>query len=307
MDSREIISKSKAIQKAVTEHEPTANIVTLMKELQKGVRPTEELLRQTQIGKTINKLKVHKTPEISQLASAMVSKWRNDINKNKPSTPNGAKSSSTPAANGASSTASPKPTPTPTPQPDPSTSSVPPDKRTHKTDKVDINQTSDEARNNCIRLLYDGLVHTSTIASQKVLSSAIAIEEAALRICGQNKSSTSAYREKIRSLFQNLKNKSNPGLRHRILTGEVSPEQFVNFTHEELKSEQQRAEEKKIAKENMDKAMVAQEEKSVSTSLQCGKCNKRQVSYSQAQTRSADEPMTTFCECLNCGNRWKFS
>ena len=74
-----------------------------------------------------------------------------------------------------------------------------------------------------------------------------------------------------------------------------------------MKSEQQRAEEKRIAKENMDKAMVAQEVKSVSTSLQCGKCNQRKVSYSQAQTRSADEPMTTFCECLNCGNRWKFS
>ena len=26
---------------------------------------------------------------------------------------------------------------------------------------------------------------------------------------------------------------------------------------------------------------------------------------SQAQTRSADEPMTTFALCLECGNRWK--
>lgn len=41
--------------------------------------------------------------------------------------------------------------------------------------------------------------------------------------------------------------------------------------------------------------------------MQCGKCKFMKVAYSQAQTRSADEPMTTFCECMNCGNRWKFS
>lgn len=41
--------------------------------------------------------------------------------------------------------------------------------------------------------------------------------------------------------------------------------------------------------------------------MQCGKCKVFKVAYTQAQTRAADEPMTTFCECMNCGNRWKFS
>ena len=109
----------------------------------------------------------------------------------------------------------------------------------------------------------------------------------------------------MRSLYQNLKNKSNPGLRKRVLSGEISPERFVVMTHEELKSAERRAEDEKIQKENMDMAMVAQAERSISSSLQCGKCGQRKVSYSQAQTRSADEPMTTFCECTVCGNRWK--
>lgn len=77
------------------------------------------------------------------------------------------------------------------------------------------------------------------------------------------------------------------------------------MSHEELKSAERRAEDEKLASENMREAMVPQVERSISTSLQCGKCGQRKVSYSQAQTRSADEPMTTFCECTVCGKRWK--
>jgi DNA-directed RNA polymerase subunit M/transcription elongation factor TFIIS len=37
----------------------------------------------------------------------------------------------------------------------------------------------------------------------------------------------------------------------------------------------------------------------------CSRCKKNQCSYYQLQTRSADEPMTTFITCLNCNKRWK--
>ena len=64
------------------------------------------------------------------------------------------------------------------------------------------------------------------------------------------------------------------------------------MTDDELKSPERLAEDKAMAKENMNNAMVPQEEKSISSSLTCGKCGQKKVSYSQAQTRSADEPMT---------------
>jgi len=64
------------------------------------------------------------------------------------------------------------------------------------------------------------------------------------------------------------------------------------MTLEELKSKVLQEEEKELRKENMHNAMVPQTERSISSSLTCGKCHQKKVSYSQAQTRSADEPMT---------------
>ena len=46
--------------------------------------------------------------------------------------------------------------------------------------------------------------------------------------------------------------------------------------------------------------------KATTDQFQCGKCRQRKCTYYQMQTRSADEPMTTFVTCVNCNNRWKF-
>jgi DNA-directed RNA polymerase subunit M/transcription elongation factor TFIIS len=37
----------------------------------------------------------------------------------------------------------------------------------------------------------------------------------------------------------------------------------------------------------------------------CGRCYKRECTYYELQTRSADEPMTIFITCLNCGKHWR--
>ena len=37
---------------------------------------------------------------------------------------------------------------------------------------------------------------------------------------------------------------------------------------------------------------------------QCNGCKMRKCTYYELQTRSADEPMTIFIHCLNCGKRW---
>lgn len=37
----------------------------------------------------------------------------------------------------------------------------------------------------------------------------------------------------------------------------------------------------------------------------CPKCHQSKCTYYQLQTRAADEPMTTFITCINCGKQWK--
>ena len=46
--------------------------------------------------------------------------------------------------------------------------------------------------------------------------------------------------------------------------------------------------------------------KAMATDLfKCGRCHKRECTYYELQTRSADEPMTKFITCVNCGSHWK--
>lgn len=79
------------------------------------------------------------------------------------------------------------------------------------------------------------------------------------------------------------------------------------MTDDDLKSAELKEEEKKLEDENMRVAQVSQEVPSITDTLSCPKCHKREVSFYQAQTRSADEPMTTFCTCQPCGHQWRVS
>ena len=295
MDSKAILEKSKALAKAAESNEPASVFVGILNELKQGVNPTEDLLRSTRVGVAVNKLKAHKNPEVAKLSSELVRKSREDLEKKKKKA--GTPTSASPPRTG---TASPAPK-----QEKAAGPSVAPDQRGWKKEKVDIHKTGQATRDNCIGLIFDGAAFMSSTPAPDVLKVAMAVELAAFKHLGPEDKPD--YKAKMRSLYQNLKTKSNTSLRRRVLSGDITPDQFVRMTHDELKSSERREEDKKIEKENMLAAQVPQEEKAISTALTCSKCGQKKVTYSQAQTRSADEPMTTFCECTVCGKRWKVS
>lgn len=115
------------------------------------------------------------------------------------------------------------------------------------------------------------------------------------------------YKAKIRTLLFNLKDPKNPDLRRRVLIGEVSAEGLVGMSSEDLASDATKQEHDKI-RANMKKETERSQNVAgnITDMFRCGKCKQRKCTYYQMQTRSADEPMTTFVRCVNCGHRWKF-
>ncbi|KAF4783945.1 transcription elongation factor S-II [Colletotrichum scovillei] len=298
MDQRELESCIKQLNKVVQANEPPATALALLERLKKEAAPTEEMLRSSRAGVFVGKLRQNSNKEIARAATELVHKWKKLVEAEKQGK---IKKGSSPAA--------PSPTQAPAPKPSSSSALSQPFKgntetRRAKADGADVKRTNDAVRDSCIELLYNGLAYRSTASVNDVLHKAIEVELAAH---SHFKGVTKDYREKLRSLFSNLKVKSNRQLGVNVMEGKITPARFVVMTHEELKSEEQRKKEDALQQENMKKAQVPMAEKSISDALKCGKCGQKKVSYSQAQTRSADEPMTTFCECTVCGNRWKFS
>ena len=54
--------------------------------------------------------------------------------------------------------------------------------------------------------------------------------------------------------------------------------------------------------------LINEKQKNMATTdiFTCKKCKKNRCRVHQMQTRSADEPMTTFVTCIVCNNTWKF-
>ncbi|KAK8132532.1 hypothetical protein PG999_000705 [Apiospora kogelbergensis] len=293
MDAREVANRVKALQGSITKSEP-ADILSQIETLKKEVVPTEEILRTTKAGILMGKLRQNANKDIARAATEVVAKWKKSIEQEK-------------AMKKGKASASPVPKPaSPAPKPAGTKKKFEgdPEKRKFTADGVDVKRTGSSVRDNCIGLIYNGLAYRSTESVDSVLQRAIEVEHAAFKAFNGE---TKEYKEKIRSLFQNLKVKSNADLGKGVMSGEIIAEKFVHMSSQELMSAEMRKQNALLEAENMKKAQVPMAEKSMSESLECGKCKKRMVAYTQAQTRSADEPMTTFCECMNCRHRWKFS
>ncbi|MBA0764494.1 hypothetical protein Gotri_013843, partial [Gossypium trilobum] len=111
---------------------------------------------------------------------------------------------------------------------------------------------------------------------------------------------------KYRSIMFNMKDPKNPDLRRKVLLGEVNPERLITMTPEEMASEQRQRENKEIKEKALSYCERDAAPKATTDQFKCGRCGKRETSFYQMQTKSADEPRTTYVTCVNCNNHWEF-
>lgn len=164
-------------------------------------------------------------------------------------------------------------------------------------------KTGDAVRDAARKNLAEVLKSDADVVGANPVLVAVEVEVAAFR---QNGSANAEYKAKLRSLIFNIKDPENAGLRRRIVSGEVSGEVLVTLSSEELASEKKREEMREIRRRNQAECERSQNQQASTDQFQCAQCKQRKCNYYQLQTRSADEPMTTFVTCIVCGNRWKF-
>ena len=114
------------------------------------------------------------------------------------------------------------------------------------------------------------------------------------------------YLNKCVSLYDNINPSSyigNKNLIKKIKKKEIDLDNIAGMTPQQLYPEHWN---KLLDKQNnTQEYLYSKKFVSISEDYKCGKCKEKKCTYYQLQTRSVDEPMTTFITCLNCGHKWK--
>jgi transcription elongation factor S-II len=108
------------------------------------------------------------------------------------------------------------------------------------------------------------------------------------------------YLDRLRSIYLNLNNKE---ILEQLNNGILKAQLIPFMTHQELRPDKW----EKLIQEKIerDKHKYDTQIEAATDTFTCRKCHSKKCTYYQMQTRSADEPMTTFVTCIDCGTRWK--
>ena len=116
-----------------------------------------------------------------------------------------------------------------------------------------------------------------------------------------NYSFVTIYVDRFRSIYMNLK--KNPELRDHVKTGEIEPVQLAFMSHYEMNPKKWK--DIMEIKKKRDASKLKTNVEANTDMYTCRRCKSKRTSYYEMATRSADEQMTIFITCLDCGKNWR--
>lgn len=316
MSSKELsLDELKDLQKQLSKLAASSDaeaILSIFSKLKAGLSaPTEDVIRQSKIGVAVGKMRSHSDKKVADQAKSLVKDWKATVDKQRAqSSVNSSKASSSSASPAPPSTkveASTNGNGTADGSANVTTATVKTVEPASNT-KIDFEILNDKVRNACLKLLYQSLEigkEQHGWNDSQIFDAAVAVEAAILSNQGKG-FVTADYRNRVRSLSLNIKDKNNPDLRVRVVERQIPADKLVTMTNEELASDKRKREIEELQMQNLFKAKGAAAQEAETDAFQCGRCKQRKTRYYQMQTRSADEPMTTFVTCVNCNHKWKF-
>ncbi|XP_028659362.2 transcription elongation factor A protein 1 isoform X1 [Erpetoichthys calabaricus] len=310
-EEEEIIRIAKKMDK-MAQKKNGSGALDLLKEL-KNMPMTLELLQSTRIGMSVNAIRKQSTDEeVTSLAKSLIKSWKKLLDE-----PGGGggggggggdkvpeeKKKDPPIPTTSSSQNSPEPREESSSSNFGESGDVP--TNTLITTFPRAPSTSDSVRIKCREMLSSALQ-----AGNDYIAIGADCDELGAQIeeCifQEFKNTDMKYKNRVRSRIANLKDVKNPNLRRNVLCGNVAPDRMAQMTAEEMASDELKEMRKNLTKEAIREHQMARTGGTQTDLFVCGKCKKKNCTYTQVQTRSADEPMTTFVFCNECGNRWKF-
>uniref|UniRef100_A0A3B4CIW7 Transcription elongation factor n=1 Tax=Pygocentrus nattereri TaxID=42514 RepID=A0A3B4CIW7_PYGNA len=283
----------------------TDGAIDLLKEL-KNMKMSLETLQSTRIGMSVNAVRKQSSDEeVQSLAKSLIKAWKKLLDgsegkseekkKGGPSLQSTSSRDSPGSSDFSKKPETPKTPTTPTTPTTPKFTSFPPPP-----------VTTDSVRNKCRELLVSALQTDDDFKTIGADCEALAAEIEDYILLFLLETTDMKYKTRLRSRISNLKDQKNPDLRRNVLCGNISPERIATMTAEEMASAELKEMRKALTKESIREHQLSKVGGTETDMFICGKCKGKSCTYTQVQTRSADEPMTTFVLCNDCGNRTHF-
>ena len=282
------------------------------------IEVTLDILTETLIGTVVSKFKTHET--MGPVARALIKKWKKVAKANESVPPES--SSTAPSAKAIQQAAKHS-----------STTTSSNSKKAERRESISSAVAEAEVewaglqpyRQTTVKKLHSFMLLTKpSLVKQGINANAVehlAVERATdveTKIYEKFLNNRTDYLGKARSLCFNIK--KNMELTIQVVLGQIEAGELVDMSNEQLASDDARKDREERARKLLDTSRLdwdqANEDKInemcgirgelLKASLfTCGRCKSIKTTSTQKQTRSADEPMTVFVLCLNCGKRWK--